>query len=370
MDEIAFEEGRLDELRRQLLTHEALLAYVRIGRIVRGDTTTDDTRINWTPDALSVHLGAHSDALAETPDEMAEALVTWLRRTIRNNWGGTDAQTWKIRGYGAKGETTLFSMRLQASQTGEPEPPPEPPGALITEARPPTESAWDALSRAYEQLGRSQERLSRTHSQFMEIALNWQKRLMSIATELQQQTLDHLNADRAHLRRHSQELATRLDNVLGEFSAYKVELMGLGLDAAGSGLQQQQSRQSQELNAKLGEKFLGTLGDLGSAYFTSQGLSPALSRLLKTLTDDPEINAVLHDPDLPGLLEDPQNRQMLASLLKQGLVLYRQQKQAEAASQEAARQAEEAKQTEASRSNTKPGETPGGQPTPDPPGGI
>ena len=128
MDEIAFEEGRLDELRRQLLTHEALLACVRIGRIVRGDTTTDDTRINWTPDALSVHLGAHSDALAETPDEMAEALVTWLRRTVRNNWSSIDTQTWKIRGYGAKGETTLFTMRLQASQTGgEPEPPRRPP---------------------------------------------------------------------------------------------------------------------------------------------------------------------------------------------------------------------------------------------------
>lgn len=362
MDDIALEESKLDELRQQLITHDERLAYVRLGRIVRGDTTTDDTRINWSPDALSTYLHVDGDAAADTPDEMADALLSWLRRSIRNNWDGSAAQTWKLRAYAAKGETTLFTLRLQASQASQQPPAEEQEAKPLDGVRPPTESTWDALDRAYRQLGTAQAQLSRNYTQFSDIALGWQRRLMGIATELQQQTMEHLNADRAHLRKHAQELSQRLDAVIGEFSTFKVELLGLGMDAAGLGLQRQQS---QETTAKLGEKFMGTLGELGTAYFTAQGMTPTLAKLLKTLTGDPEINAVLNDPDLPGLLEDPQNRQMLASLLKQGLVLYRQQKQAEAA-----KQAAEAKQAEASRSNAKPGETPGGQPTPDPPGGI
>ena len=317
--ELAYDEERLQEFGATLAREAAEISYLRLARVVRADVVTDAVKIHWTADHLNYHSGGRP---IETPEDMAEAGLRWIRSQIEGNFSG-GTQTFKLWAYAAKGDRAITTTRIRVvAVSGDEEPEESEESAVARDVAvgtesgmlPPASAAWSRLSQGFIELADGWKRLfteaDRVHSRLQRI-------IMSAMDQLAQRS----DVDRAHLQRQVESLHQQLANIMGEFSAYKVQLLGLGVEVAGP-------RQSAELNEKLGEKVIETVGGLGEAYLRAKNLSPSLAKLLKTFEEDEELAAILNDPDMPALFEDPSNRTYLKMLLKQALAAFKAKKNA------------------------------------------
>ena len=316
---LAYDEEQLSDFGATLIREAAEIGYLRMARVVRGDVVSDTVKIQWSPDHLSYHNGGRPP---ESPEEMAEAALRWIRSQIEGNFSG-GTQTFKLWAYAAKGDRAIVTKRVRVEDTGGEEPPEEPEQSPFSRdvsvssesgILPPSAAAWSRLSQGYIELADGWRRLfgeaDRVYGRLQRVILNGMDQIAQRA-----------DLDRAHLQRQVEGLHKQLAEIMTEFSAYKVQLLGLGVEVAGPA-------RNAELNEKLGEKFIETVGGLGEAFFRAKNLSPSLAKLLKTFEEDAELAAILNDPDLPTLFEDASNRDYLKMLLKQALTNFKAKKNA------------------------------------------
>ena len=316
---LAYDEDQLQEISAALIRDVAEIGYLRLARVVRGDVVADTVKMQWTPEHLSYHHGGRPP---ETPEEMAEAALRWVRSQIEGNFSGS-SQTFKLWAYAAKGDRAILTKRIRVEDTGEGEPEEEPEQSPLSREvavssesgiLPPSAAAWARLSQGFIELADGWRRLfgetDRVYGRLQRVIMNGMDQIAQRA-----------DLDRTHLQRQVEGLHKQLSEVMTEFSAYKVQLLGLGVEVAGPA-------RNAELNEKLGEKFIETVGGLGEAFFRAKNISPSLAKLLKTFEEDEELAAILHDPDLPTLFEDASNRDYLKLLLKQALAAFKAKKNA------------------------------------------
>ena len=225
---------------------------------------------------------------------IAEAAVRWVRDIAARNTVGEEWRRYRVKVFSPKGARQLDSGQFVCRNHDYDL---DVPAAdeLLRELRIP-EPDLDRAERAG--MSKGIKALGDYYAQWGQIVLGSMGQLQGVN-----------NAMLARLHRQLQESRGHVDELIAAMLESRV---------AESKLTNERRTEEHASDARtmLANQALQQLGEAAKAFLAAKGVGPEMADIMGTLGHSPELVAVLTDPDVKSLMNDPANLKALAAMLK------------------------------------------------------
>jgi hypothetical protein len=224
--------------------------------------------------------------------DLARACCRWLRALAVRNTVGWPHRRFRVRLCGPKGISTLESGSFLCRNHGYED---EIDEAAVRDLKIPTptfeQAATTAVTRPMQSLG--------------DYYAQWGKIVLGAVGELQ--GVNNVMLNRLH--RQLTESRDQVDQLVAAILNARVQ------EAEAAGTRDLEERKGDARTA-LARDALHQLGEAARAFLVAKGINPEMTEVVSSMGTCPDLVAALNDPEVKGLMQNPENLKVLASMLR------------------------------------------------------
>ena len=240
-----------------------------------------------------------------SPERIADAACIWLRETAAHNTLGEPWRRYRVRIYGPKSYKKLDSVRfIVRSDFDEEAEAPEGAAPVFRPLPAPDPARAEQLVAV-----RGMHHLGEAYRQFTNL-------LLGTVGQLQSMTTSNLNQVNRQLTSSRDQVEHLVDAILSFRTT----------EAAATRSSEAEARDD-AMRATLAKSALEQIGTAAQALLVSNGVPPETKDLLLALKASPELMQALQDPTVRVMMQDPNNLQALATLLRTSAAQYEAMRQ-------------------------------------------
>ena len=246
----------------------------------------------------SVHVGA---------SELAKAACRWLRGIAIRNTLGWPKRRFRVRLCGPKGMATLDGGTFLCRNHGYEE---ESDDSALREMRIPAPTFEQAATTA---VARPMQALGDYYAQWGQIVLGAVGQMQGVN-----------NAMLSRLQAQLTQSRDQVDQLVASILNYRVR------EAEAADERDSEERKGDARTA-LARDALHQLGEAARTFLVARGINPEMTDVVATMGASPDLVAALNDPEVKGLMQNPENLKILANMLRGAAAQARAAKAAQAA---------------------------------------
>ncbi len=243
------------------------------------------------------------DSLTPEPEEdggpvpmaaIAEAAIRWVKDIAARNTVGEEWRRYRVKVFSPKGARQLDSGQFVCRNHDYDV---DVPAAddVLRELRIP-EPNLDRAEKAG--MAKGIRALGDYYAQWGNIVLGSMGQLQGVN-----------NAMLSRLHRQLQESRGHVDELIAAMLETRIAETRLANERVSA-------EQAADARTVLANQALQQLGEAAKAFLAAKGVSPEMADIMGSLSNSPELVAVLADPDVRSLMNDPANLKALAAMLK------------------------------------------------------
>lgn len=227
-----------------------------------------------------------------TQAQLAEAACRWLRDIAIRNTVTERSCRFRVRFYGIKGMKTVDSGSFLCRNHGHED---DFDDQQIREMKIPAPSFEQSASEGGAKAIRA---LGDYYAQWGQIVLGSVGQLQGVN-----------NAVTAKLNTQLSQSRDQVDELVAAILEFRFR------EAQAEGERHSEERDG-DARTLLARDALHQVGEAARAFLTARGVTPEMAEVLGTMGSSPELMATLNDPEVKGLMQNPENLKIIATMLR------------------------------------------------------